>query len=103
MPASCSGLPGAPPGPARPRLARLVELTEHAEWLPQSPCTNLCDLSFFRSVDSRLPKLRSFSMPTFIKQIEVAFKEYPEDKLDDLCGMKTLEDARLRDNRRESG
>ena len=28
-------------------------------------------------------------MPTFIKQIEEAFKEYPEGKLDDLCGMKT--------------
>ena len=27
--------------------------------------------------------------PTFIKQIEEAFKEYPEGKLDDLCGMKT--------------
>ena len=27
--------------------------------------------------------------PTFIKQIEGAFKEYPEGKLDDLCGMKT--------------
>ena len=27
-------------------------------------------------------------MPTFIKQIERAFKEYPEGKLDDLCGMK---------------
>ena len=89
MPASCSGLPGAPPGTAQPRLARLVELTEHAEWLPQSPCTNLCDLGFFRSVDSRLPKLRSFSMPTFIKQIEKAFKEYPDEKLDDLCGVKT--------------
>ena len=28
-------------------------------------------------------------MPTFIKQIEEAFKEFPEGKLDDLCGMKT--------------
>ena len=28
-------------------------------------------------------------MPTFIKQIERAFKEYPEGKLDDLCGMNT--------------
>ena len=28
-------------------------------------------------------------MPTFIKQIERAFKEYPEGKVDDLCGMKT--------------
>ena len=51
--------------------------------------TNLCDLGFFRSIDLRLPKLRSFAMPTFIKQIERAFKEYPDEKLDDLCGMKT--------------
>ena len=49
----------------------------------------LCDLGFFRSVDSRLPKLRSFKMPMFIKQIEKAFKEYPKEKLDDLCAMKT--------------
>ena len=28
-------------------------------------------------------------MPTFIKQIERAFKEYPEGKVDDLSGMKT--------------
>ena len=27
--------------------------------------------------------------PTFIKQIEGAFEDYPEGKLDDLCGMKT--------------
>ena len=49
----------------------------------------LCDLGFFRSVDSRLPKLRSFKMPTFIKQIEEAFEEYPDEKLDDVCGIKT--------------
>ena len=49
----------------------------------------LCDLGFFRSVDSRLPKLRSFKLPTFIKQIEEAFEEYPDEKLDDLRGMKT--------------
>ncbi len=62
---------------------------ELVEQLPQSPCTNLCDLGFFRSIDSRLPKLRSFSMPTFIKQIEGAFEDYPEAKIDDLCRMKT--------------
>ena len=49
----------------------------------------LCDLGFFRSVDSRLPKLRSFKLPTFIKQIEEAFEEYPDEKLDDVCGIKT--------------
>ena len=49
----------------------------------------LCDLGFFRSVDSRLPKLRSFKLPTFIKQIEEAFEEYPDEKLDVVCGIKT--------------
>ena len=28
-------------------------------------------------------------MPTFIKQIEEALKEYPKGKVDGLCGMKT--------------
>ena len=28
-------------------------------------------------------------MPTFIKQIEEAFEEYPDEKLDDVCGIKT--------------
>ena len=32
-------------------------------------------------IDSRLPKLRSFQMPTFIKQIEEAFEEYPEENI----------------------
>ena len=48
---------------------------------PQSPCTNLCDLGFFRSIDSRLPKLRDFNMLQYIEQIKAAYAEYPEDKL----------------------
>ena len=36
----------------------LVELYEQLpQHVPQSPCTNLCDLGFFRSISSRLPKL----------------------------------------------
>lgn len=31
----------------------------------QSPCTNVCDLGFFNSIDSRLPKLRSFRNLSF--------------------------------------
>ena len=76
-----------------PALQKLLDKgnpkIELVEQMPQSPCTNLCDLGFFRSIDSRLPKLRSFQMPTFIKQIEEAFEEYPEEKLDALCAMKT--------------
>ena len=55
-----------------PRLQKLLDKPnpriELVEQLPQSPCSNLCDLGFFRSIDSRLPKLRSFSMPEFIEQ-----------------------------------
>jgi len=36
-----------------------------------------------------LPKLRSFKLTEFIEQIEEAFEEYPEEKLDNLCGMKS--------------
>ena len=36
-----------------------------------------------------LPKLRSFKLTEFIDQIEEAFEEYPEEKLDALCAMKT--------------
>ena len=51
--------------------------------------TRLCNLGFFRSIDSRLPKLRSFKLPEFIGQIEEAYEEYPEEKLEALCSMKT--------------
>lgn len=56
----------------------------------QSPCTNVCDLGFFNSIDSRLPKLRSFKLPEFISQIENAFGAYPLDKLDKLFDTKSL-------------
>ena len=55
----------------------------------QSPCTNTLDLGFNKSMDSRLPKVRSFDLDKFEEQIHEAWDEYPEDKLDDLFGMKT--------------
>ena len=61
---------------------------EFVEQIAQSPCTNLCDLGFFRSIDSRLPKLRSFKVPEFIEQIKAAYEEYPEDKIENLVQMK---------------
>jgi hypothetical protein len=61
---------------------------EFVEQIAQSPCTNLCDLGFFRSIDSRLPKLRSFKVPEFIEQIKTAYEEYPEDKIENLVKMK---------------
>ena len=68
------------------------------EQIAQSPCTNLCDLGFFRSIDSRLPKLRSFDLLEFIRQIEAAFQEYPEEKLEALCQMKSRVCRAIMDN-----
>lgn len=62
-----------------------IEIVEQA---PQSPCTNLCDLGFFNSIDSRLPKLRSFKLPAFIQQIRDAFDEYPSETLESLADTK---------------
>lgn len=74
------------------RLEKLLKkrnpIIELVEQIAQSPCTNLCDLGFFRSIDSRLPKLRSFNLLEFIGQIEAAFEEYPEEKVQALCEMK---------------
>ena len=48
------------------------------------------DLGFNKSLDSRLPKKRSFDLDKFEDQILEAYDEYPEDKLDDLFNMKHL-------------
>ena len=55
----------------------------------QSPDTNTLDLGFNKSMDSRLPKVRSFDLDKFEEQIHEAWDEYPEDKLHDLFGIKT--------------
>ena len=57
---------------------------------PQSPCGNLCDLGFFNSIDSKLPKTRSLNMPEFIQQIQDAFNVYPSERIDSLCDTKRL-------------
>ena len=54
----------------------------------QSPCTNTLDLGFNKSLDSRLPKIRSFDLDAFEQQILDAFHEYPSEKLDALYDMK---------------
>ena len=56
--------------------------------VPQSPDMNACDLGFFRSMDSRLPALRSFNLDTFEKQCLEVFKEYPPEKLTAIFNMK---------------
>ena len=50
--------------------------------------TNTLDLGFNKSLDSRLPKIRSFDLDAFEQQILDAFDEYPQEKLDSLCDMK---------------
>ena len=45
-------------------------------------------LGFNKSLDSRLPKIRSFDLDAFEQQILDAFHEYPSEKLDALYDMK---------------
>ena len=45
-------------------------------------------LGFYKSIDSRLPKLRSFDLDVFESQVMSAFDEYPSEKLTDLFDMK---------------
>eukprot|EP00967_Tisochrysis_lutea_P132187 scaffold230530_cov31-Tisochrysis_lutea.AAC.1 len=40
-----------------------------------SPDTNACDLGFFKSMDSRLPKRRDFNLDRFTEQYMRAFNE----------------------------
>ena len=54
----------------------------------QSPDTNVCDLGFFNSVDSRLPKLRPYDLDAFFALVEEAHAEYPAEKLDSLYDSK---------------
>ena len=54
----------------------------------QSPDTNVCDLGFFNSVDSRLPKLRPYDLDAFYELVEKAHAEYPAEKLDSLYDSK---------------
>ena len=68
-------------GPGVPR----IEIVPQAA---QSPDTNCNDLGFYKSIDSRLPKLRNFDLDKFEEQILDAFEAYPSEKLDDLFNMK---------------
>ena len=50
----------------------------------QSPESNTLDLGFNKSLDSRLPKVRSFDLDKFEQEILDAFDQYPCEKLDAL-------------------
>ena len=49
---------------------------------------NLVYLGFNKSLDSRLPKVRSFDLDKFEQEILDAFDQYPCEKLDALYDMK---------------
>lgn len=54
----------------------------------QSPDTNGCDLGFFNSVDSTLPKIRPYDLDKFFELIEKAHENYPAEKLDKIFDSK---------------
>ena len=60
-----------------------------------SPDTNACDLGFFKSLDSRLPRCRNFNLDKFTEQCEQAFNEYPSEKLSALFNTKSMVLARI--------
>ena len=53
-----------------------------------SPCTNLNDLGFYASWDSRIPHLRPFDVDELAAMCEAAFWEYPSEKLEALVETK---------------
>ena len=53
-----------------------------------SPDTNLNDLGFYNSLDSRMPERREFKLDEFEKQVEAAFWAYPEEKLERIVRAK---------------
>ena len=55
----------------------------------QSPELNTLDLGFNKSLDSRLPKVRDFNLHNFDAQVDQTYKDYPEDKLDNVFDMKS--------------
>ena len=67
-----------------PRVPRIEIVSQAA----QAPDTNANNLGFYRSIDSRLPKVRNFDLDEFEKQILAAFKDYPSKTLNDLFDMK---------------
>ena len=54
------------------------------------PKLNACDLGFFRSMDSRLPAIRSFNLDEFEQQCLAAYREYPSDKLTAIFDTKQM-------------
>lgn len=59
-----------------------------SEQCAQSPDTNACDLGFFNSIDSCLPKMRPYNLDEFEQLIIDEHDRYPGEKLDALFDMK---------------
>jgi hypothetical protein len=56
--------------------------------IANSPDTNLNDLGFYNSLDSRMPERREFKLDEFEQQVEAAFWAYPEEKLERIVRAK---------------
>ena len=54
----------------------------------QSPDTNVCDLGFFNSIDSQIPKLRPYDLDAFCAIVEKAHANYDASLLDGLYNSK---------------
>lgn len=53
-----------------------------------SPDTNACDLGFFRSLDTHLPRKRSMKLNAFEEEVMTAFNNYPSEKLSAIFDQK---------------
>ena len=75
------------PAPTRRgvQIGPKIELVKQAA---NSPDTNALDLGVNKSLDSRLPKRRSFNLDAFEEQVMQEFDTYPSEKLDDIFDMK---------------
>ena len=54
----------------------------------QSPDTNCNDLGFYASIDSRMPKFRSFNLDQLFAEVCQAWNAYPSEKLRDIFDTK---------------
>ena len=54
----------------------------------QSPDTNANDLGFYASIDSKMPKFRSFDLDKLYKEVEKAWADYPSELLSKIFDTK---------------
>ena len=61
---------------------------EIMDQVPQSPDTNCNDLGFYASMDSHMPKYRSFNVDKLFDEVKEAWYSYPSQKLHDIFDTK---------------